>query len=169
MQKEQKWAYFGLGKWHWNWQTCIFFLTHLSRRGMGELIASIPMTPPSICLSVNIPKHFLTGTIKLKFQMGAAGTKFCSNGSGHMIKMATTRINGNTRESILLQNQKADDLQNKYVAFGMWGLPNLFKWWSMLTLTYLTSRSDLLPNVFKLGRWFQSVVVIFNQRLTRYV
>ena len=64
---------------------------------MGELIASISMTPASICLSVNIFKKILLGTIKLKFQMGDAGTKFCSNGSGHMIKMATTHINGNTR------------------------------------------------------------------------
>ena len=64
---------------------------------MDELIASIPMIPPSICLSVYIFKHFLTETIKLKFQIGDAGTKFCSNGSGHMIKMATTHIYGNTR------------------------------------------------------------------------
>ena len=46
---------------------------------MGELIASIPMTPASICLSIIIFKHFLTGLIQLKFQMGDAGTKFCSN------------------------------------------------------------------------------------------
>ena len=64
---------------------------------MGELIASIPMTSASICLPVNFFKHFLTGTVKLKFQMGDAGTKLCSNGSGHTIKIATTHIYGNTR------------------------------------------------------------------------
>ena len=48
----------------------------------------------------------------------------------------------------LLQNQKADALGTWYVAFGMWGLPILFKCDGPM-LTYLTSRSNLLPNAFK--------------------
>ena len=49
----------------------------------------------------------------------------------------------------LLQNHKADDLGTWYVALGMWGLPSLFKDDPWLTLTYLTSRSNLLPYAFK--------------------
>ena len=52
-----------------------------------------------------------------------AGTKVCSNGPGHMTKMATMPIYGKN----LLKNQKADDLGTWYVAFGVLGLPSLFK------------------------------------------
>ena len=44
--------------------------------------------------------------------------KFCSNGPGHMTKMAATNF---------LKNQKADDLGTWYVALGLLGLPSLFK------------------------------------------
>ena len=50
----------------------------------------------------------------------------CSNGPGHMTKMATTPIYGKKTFKNLLQNQKADDLGTLYVAFGLWGLPSLF-------------------------------------------
>ena len=54
--------------------------------------------------------------------------KFFSNGPGHLTKMATTPIFGKTPfKNLLLQNQKADGLGTWYVAFGMWGLPSLFK------------------------------------------
>ena len=42
----------------------------------------------------------------------------------HMTKMAI--YGKNLFKNLLLQNQKADDLGTWYVAFGMWGLPNLF-------------------------------------------
>ena len=50
------------------------------------------------------------------------GTKVCSNGPGHMTKIAAMPIYGKN-----LQNQKADDLGTWYVAYGMWGLPSLLK------------------------------------------
>ena len=54
--------------------------------------------------------------------------KMCSNGPGHMTKMAATPIYGKkTFKNLLLQNQKADDLGTWYVALGMRGLPSLFK------------------------------------------
>ena len=54
-----------------------------------------------------------------------AGKKVCSNGPGHMTKMAATPIYGeNSLKN--LQNQKADDLGTWYVALEMWGLPKLF-------------------------------------------
>ena len=58
-------------------------------------------------------------------------------------------------KNLLLQNQKADDLGTWYVASGMWGLPSLFNDDLRLTLTYLTSRSNLLPNAFKWGNFLK--------------
>ena len=56
------------------------------------------------------------------------GTKVCSKGPGHMTKMAATPIYGKKPfKNLLLQNQKVDDLGTLYVAFGLWGLPSLFK------------------------------------------
>ena len=48
-----------------------------------------------------------------------AGTKVCSNGPGHMTKMAVTLMYGKKPLKNLLQNQKADDLGTWYVALGM--------------------------------------------------
>ena len=50
-------------------------------------------------------------------------TKVYSNGPGHITKMAATPIYKN----LLLQNQKADDLETWYVALRMWGLPSFSK------------------------------------------
>ena len=40
------------------------------------------------------------------------GTKVCSNGAGHMTKMAATPIYGKTLKNLLLRNQKVDDLES---------------------------------------------------------
>ena len=82
-----------------------FLLAHLSRRLMGELIVYQSLRHPSVCrpsvgrLSTfsNIFSSETTGPIKLKFQMETpkdAGTKVCSNGPGHMTKMAAMPIYG---------------------------------------------------------------------------
>ena len=72
-------------------------LAHLSRRLMGELIVYQSLWRLSVVRpSVNIFKHPLpetTGPIELKFHMDA-GTKVCSDGPGHMTKMAATPIYG---------------------------------------------------------------------------
>ena len=67
---------------------------------------SIPVTRasvrrPSVRPSTisNIFSSETTGPIKLKFRMETpldAGTKVCSNGPGHMTKMAATSIYGKT-------------------------------------------------------------------------
>ena len=54
------------------------------------------------------------------------GMKVCSNGPGHMIKMAAMPIYGKTLKN-LLRNQKADDLETWYAALGARVLPSLFK------------------------------------------
>ena len=81
-------------------------LAHLSRRLMGELIVYQSLRRPSVRRpsSVVRPSTFsnifsseTTGPIKLKFHMETpkdAGTKVCSNGSGHMTKMGAMPIYG---------------------------------------------------------------------------
>ena len=54
-----------------------------------------------------------------------------------MTKMATTPIYGKTLLNSFHQNQKVDDFGTRYVALGMWGLPNLFKWWTKVELDQL--------------------------------
>ena len=56
-----------------------------------------------------------------------AGTKVCSNGPGHMTKMAAMPIYGKNLKNLLLRNQKADDLETWYAALGTQVLPILFK------------------------------------------
>ena len=53
--------------------------------------------------------------------------KVCSNGPGHMTKMAAMPIYGKNFKIFLLRNQKAYDLEIRYVASGAQVLPRLFK------------------------------------------
>ena len=56
------------------------------------------------------------------------GTKVCSNGQGHMTKMAAMPIYiVKPLKNLLLQNQKADDLESWYAASGARVLISLFK------------------------------------------
>ena len=74
------------------------FLAHLSRRLMGELIVYQSRRRPSVVSPSTISNIFssqTTGPIELKFHMKTpsdAGMKVCSNGPGHMTKMAATPI-----------------------------------------------------------------------------
>ena len=55
-------------------------------------------------------------------------TKIYANCFGHITKMADMPIYGKKAfKKLLLQNLKADDLGTRYVTFGMYGLPSLFK------------------------------------------
>ena len=54
-----------------------------------------------------------------------------------MTKMAATPLGKKPFKNLILQNQKADDLGTWYVAFGLWGLQSLFKWWSYVDLDLL--------------------------------
>ena len=55
------------------------------------------------------------------------GNEFFSNDPGHMTKMAATPYMVKTLNNLLLQNQRADDLESWYVASGSPVLPSLFK------------------------------------------
>ena len=67
---------------------------------MGELIVYQSLRRPSVVRPSTFSNIFsseTTGPIKLKFHMETprdAGTKVCSNGFGHMTKMAATPIYG---------------------------------------------------------------------------
>ena len=68
-------------------------------------------------MCVNVFKHFLsetTGPIEAKFHMEPSwdgGTIICSNGPGHMTKMAAMPIHDKNLKKSSFRNQKADDLE----------------------------------------------------------
>ena len=75
----------------------------------------------------NIVSSETTRPIELKFHMKTPYdrlAKIYTNYTGHMTKMATTPIYGKTLK-YLLWNQKANGLGTRYVALGMWALPDL--------------------------------------------
>ena len=62
----------------------------------------------------NIFSSETTGPIEAKFHVKPPSdgeTKVCSNGPGHMTKMAATPIYGKTPKTLLLRNQRAYDLE----------------------------------------------------------
>ena len=71
-----------------------------------------------------------TGPIEVKFHVEPpwdGGTKVCSNGPVHMTNMAAMPIYGKNLKNLLLQNQKAGDLESWCAALGARVVPNLFK------------------------------------------
>ena len=67
------------------------------------------------------------GPIEAKFHMEPPWDEVCSNGPGHMTKMAAMPIYGKNFKNLLLRNQKADDLETLYAALDAQVLPSLFK------------------------------------------
>ena len=59
----------------------------------------------------------------------------------------------------LLQNQKANDLGTRYVALGLWAYQVCSNDDPILTLTYLTSRSNLLPNALN-GKFSEKLIFL---------
>ena len=70
------------------------------------------------------------------------GMKVCSNGPGHMTKIATMPIYGKNLKHLLLWNQKADDIETWYASSGARVLPSLLRWWPWADLD--------LKNVYKI-------------------
>ena len=61
-----------------------------------------------------------------------------------------------TLKNLLLQNQKADDLESWHVASGAPVLPSLFKWWSWADLDLFYGKVNFGPYVFvwkKVKQW----------------
>ena len=83
---------------------------------------------PSSTLFKHLPQKPLGQSVKFHMEpQWDGGTKVCSIGPGHMTKMAATPIYGKKLKKSSFQNQKADDLENWYVASGARVLPSLFK------------------------------------------
>ena len=57
------------------------------------------------------------------------GTRVCSNGPGHIIKMVAMSMYGRIIKPFLLRNQRADDLETWYAASGVriLDVPSLLK------------------------------------------
>ena len=72
------------------------------------------------------------------------GTKVCSNGPGHMTKMAAMAIYCKKLKTRLLQNQKADVLEASGLEYYQ-VCPNDDPG---LTYTYFTARSNFVPYAF---------------------
>ena len=91
------------------------------------------------------------------------GTKVCSNGPGHMTKMAAMPIYGKN----LLWNQKANDLETRYAASGARVLPFFFPNYDPgFTLTYFTARSNLVPRVLFL--WEKNKTMDISETIVVY-
>ena len=84
----------------------------------------------------SVLSHFQTSSsetarpIKAKFYVEPpweGGTKIYINGLGHMTQMAAMPIYGKTLKNLLLQNQKAYDLETWHVASGTQVLQSLYK------------------------------------------
>ena len=129
---------------------------------------------PTVCRphSLNIFSSETTGRIKAKFHMESPRddeTKVCSNGHGHMTKMAVMPIYMVKNLKNLLRNQKADDLKTWYAASGARVQPNLFKWWLWvdLDLFYGSSNLVLYASVWEKGKTmdFWETIVIYDLKL----
>ena len=80
--------------------------------------------------SLNILSSETAWPIKVKFHMEllwVGGTKVCSNGPGHMTKMAAMPIYAKRIKKLLLRNKKADDFETWYATSGARVLSSLFK------------------------------------------
>ena len=86
----------------------ISFLAHLSQRLMVELIVNQSLRRPSV-----VRPQFQTSSLKpldkFKFHMETpkdVGMKVCSNGPGHMTKMAATPIYGKNPSKIFFSRTR---------------------------------------------------------------
>ena len=86
--------------------------------------------------------------------------KVPSNGRGHMTKVGAMPIYGKTLKNLLLQNQKADDLETWYAALDTRVLPNSFKWWPWVDLDIF-----YVPYAFV---WEKGKTVDFSEAIVFY-
>ena len=91
--------------------------------------------------------------------------KVCSNGPGHMTKMASCPYMVKTFKNFLLRNRKADHLETWYAASGVRVLPNCLNDDPGLTLTYFMARSNLVPYAFV---WEKGKTMDFSENIVVY-
>ena len=91
------------------------------------------------------------------------GTKVCSNGPGHMTKMAAMPIYGKNLKKFLLRNQKVDDLETWYAVLKYYQV--CFNYDPGLTLTYFTARSNMVRYAFV---WEKGKTMDFSETIVVY-
>ena len=70
-----------------------------------------------------------------------------------MTKVAAMPIYGkNLKKNILLQNQKADDLESWYASSIARVLPSLLKWWAWVDVGLVYGKVKLGPLCFCMGK-----------------
>ena len=146
--------------------------TYINIKGEGHSLTFLK--DHSVSTFSNIFSSETTGPAEAKFCMEPpwdGGTKVCSNGLGHMTKMAAMPIYG---KNLLLWNRKADDLETWYAASSTQVLPSLFKWcpWVDLDLFYGKVKFGPLCVCMgkKLNQWiFHDITVGRCSQLNEYL
>ena len=132
------------------------FLAHLSRRQASVVRRTLRRTSYVV---VRRRPHFLnifsaetTGPIKVKFHIELrwdGGTKVCSNGPGHMTKMADMPIYDKNLKKNFFSGPK------RLITLKLGMYHRVRKYYQIctnddpgLTLTYFMARSNLVPNAF---------------------
>ena len=96
-----------------------------------------------------------TGPIKVKFHMKPPSDgeqKFVQLVQDTWPRWSPCPYMVKTLKSLLLQNQKADDLETWYSASGAWVLPNSFKWWPWVDLDLFYRKVKFGPLCFCMGK-----------------
>ena len=93
--------------------------------------------------------------IKFKFHMEPpwdGRMKVCSNGPGHMTKMATVPIYGKNLNKSSSLEPKGDDLETWYAVSDARVLPSLFKWWPWVDHDPFYRKVKFGPLCFCMGK-----------------
>ena len=134
----------------WFWYNTLIivshFFAHLSRRLIGERLRC-PLSTFS-----NIFSSEATRPVEANFHMEPpwiGGKKFCSNGHGHMTKMAAMPIYGKNLKKIFFSRTK------RLMTLKVGMQHEVLEYYQVcsnddpgLTLTYFTARSDLVHYAF---------------------
>ena len=123
----------------------------------------------------NIHSSETTEPVKVKFHMEPpwdGGTKVCSNGPGHMTKMATILIYGKNIKKILLFGSKRQitlKLSRQHLVLEYYQICSNDD--PGLTLTYFTARLNLVPYAFVLEKGktidFSETIVAYDVKVGR--
>ena len=131
--------------------------THMTLRLRWQIFSIVMVRHRSI-RRPPFSKIFFSKTawpVKAKFHMKPqwdGGTKVCSQGLGHLTKMAAMPIyDRKPFKNLLLQNQRASDLVAWYVALGTGAHYRLFKWWPYVDLDLFNSYFRFGPLCFYMG------------------
>ena len=139
--------YFGLPQ---KFYKKLWFLAQLSRKLIwwAYRIGRIPSSSSTLFKHLLLRNHWANQS-QISYD---GGTKVCSNGPGHMTKLAAMPIYGKNLKNLLLWNQKADDLETWYASSGARVLLSLLKWWPWVDLDIFYGKVKFGPLCFCMGK-----------------